>query len=53
MMRQGQGMTGGVTGEGDLALDQVERFLSDQIAGFRGPLAAERFDPRPATDNLS
>jgi aminoglycoside phosphotransferase (APT) family kinase protein len=32
-----------MTGEGDLALDRVERFLSDYVAGFRGPLAAERF----------
>jgi aminoglycoside phosphotransferase (APT) family kinase protein len=36
-------MPGAMTGEGDLALDRVERFLSDHIAGFRGPLAAERF----------
>jgi aminoglycoside phosphotransferase (APT) family kinase protein len=36
-------MPGDMTGEGDLALDRVERFLSDHIAGFRGPLAAERF----------
>ena len=27
----------------DLALDRIERFLSDNVAGFRGPLAAERF----------
>src|SRR5277367_310193 len=38
-MRQGSGMEGG----GDLALDRVERFLADHVAGFRGPLVAERF----------
>jgi aminoglycoside phosphotransferase (APT) family kinase protein len=27
----------------DLALDRIERFLSDHVTGFRGPLAAERF----------
>jgi len=27
----------------DLALDRVERFLSDRVDGFRGPLIAERF----------
>jgi aminoglycoside phosphotransferase (APT) family kinase protein len=27
----------------DLALDRVERFLSDRVDGFRGPLVAERF----------
>src|SRR5579863_2244544 len=32
-----------MTGEGDLALDRVERFLAEHVAGFRGPLAAERF----------
>jgi aminoglycoside phosphotransferase (APT) family kinase protein len=30
-------------GEGDLALDRVERFLAEHVAGFRGPLKAERF----------
>ncbi|HTQ32936.1 MAG TPA: phosphotransferase [Stellaceae bacterium] len=30
-------------GEGDLALDRIERFLSEHVAGFRGPLTAERF----------
>jgi aminoglycoside phosphotransferase (APT) family kinase protein len=30
-------------GEGDLALDRVERFLAEHVAGFRGPLVAERF----------
>src|ERR1700732_3941650 len=30
--------------DGDaLALDRIERFLSDHVAGFRGPLTAERF----------
>src|SRR5580658_2440191 len=42
-MRQGWGMPGAMTSEGDLALDRVERFLSDHVAGFRGPLTAERF----------
>ena len=32
-----------MTGEGDLVLDRVERFLGDRVAGFRGPLTAERF----------
>jgi aminoglycoside phosphotransferase (APT) family kinase protein len=27
----------------DLALDRIERFLADHVAGFRGPLVAERF----------
>jgi aminoglycoside phosphotransferase (APT) family kinase protein len=30
-------------GDGDLALDRVERFLAENVAGFRGPLVAERF----------
>ena len=30
-------------GESDLALDRIERFLSEQVPGFRGPLTAERF----------
>jgi aminoglycoside phosphotransferase (APT) family kinase protein len=38
-MRQGSGMEG----DGDLALDRVERFLAENISGFRGPLTAERF----------
>ena len=27
----------------DLALDRVERFMAENVPGFRGPLAAERF----------
>ena len=27
----------------DLALDRVERFLAERVAGFRGPVTAERF----------
>jgi aminoglycoside phosphotransferase (APT) family kinase protein len=30
-------------GEGDLALDRIERFLSEHVSGFRGPVVAERF----------
>jgi aminoglycoside phosphotransferase (APT) family kinase protein len=30
-------------GGGDLALDRIERFMAEHVAGFRGPLAAERF----------
>ncbi|MBV8777927.1 MAG: phosphotransferase [Alphaproteobacteria bacterium] len=30
-------------GGDDLALGRIERFMSDHVAGFRGPLAAERF----------
>jgi aminoglycoside phosphotransferase (APT) family kinase protein len=30
-------------GGDDLALDRVERFLAENVAGFRGPLAVERF----------
>jgi aminoglycoside phosphotransferase (APT) family kinase protein len=29
--------------DGDLALDRIERFLAGRVAGFRGPLTAERF----------
>ena len=29
--------------DGDLALDRIERFLSDNVAGFCGPLTAKRF----------
>src|SRR5580658_7790697 len=32
-----------MSGGDDLALDRIERFLSDNVAGFRGPLTAERF----------
>ncbi|HTZ37227.1 MAG TPA: phosphotransferase [Stellaceae bacterium] len=32
-----------MAGGHDLALDRVERFLAAQVAGFRGPLRAERF----------
>src|ERR1700733_15234375 len=32
-----------MAGGDDLALDRIERFLSDRVAGFRGPLVAERF----------
>lgn len=32
-----------MAGGGDLALDRIERFLGDHIAGFRGPITAERF----------
>src|ERR1700736_1401227 len=32
-----------MTGRDDLALDRIERFLSEHVAGFRGPLSAERF----------
>jgi aminoglycoside phosphotransferase (APT) family kinase protein len=28
---------------GDLALDRIEHWLGDHVAGFRGPLKAERF----------
>ncbi|HVH78179.1 MAG TPA: phosphotransferase [Stellaceae bacterium] len=30
-------------GEGDLALDRVERFMAEHVAGFRGRLEIERF----------
>jgi aminoglycoside phosphotransferase (APT) family kinase protein len=30
-------------GGDELALDRIERWLGDQVAGFRGPLTAERF----------
>jgi aminoglycoside phosphotransferase (APT) family kinase protein len=30
-------------GADELALDRVERFMAEHVAGFRGPLAAERF----------
>jgi aminoglycoside phosphotransferase (APT) family kinase protein len=30
-------------GGDELALDRVERFMAEHVAGFRGPLAAERF----------
>jgi aminoglycoside phosphotransferase (APT) family kinase protein len=30
-------------GGDDLALDRIERFLTERVAGFRGPLVAERF----------
>jgi aminoglycoside phosphotransferase (APT) family kinase protein len=30
-------------GEGNLALDRIERFMAERVAGFRGPLTAERF----------
>lgn len=30
-------------GVGELALDRIERFMAEHVAGFRGPLAAERF----------
>jgi aminoglycoside phosphotransferase (APT) family kinase protein len=30
-------------GRDDLALDRIERFMAEHVAGFRGPLAAERF----------
>ncbi|HML11632.1 MAG TPA: phosphotransferase family protein [Stellaceae bacterium] len=30
-------------GSDELALDRIERFMAEHVAGFRGPLAAERF----------
>jgi len=32
-----------MAGGDDLALDRIERFLTERVAGFRGPLVAERF----------
>src|ERR1700733_6465071 len=32
-----------MAGGDDLALDRIERFLTERVSGFRGPLVAERF----------